>query len=84
MMREECREGYQNADHTTWSPLVGHVMADGETLYANQGKQKAGVRLCRGIWDDFPHSDVWYEPASMINHTAAFEAYKRQLAEESR
>lgn len=35
--------------------------------------------------DDFPHiSDVWYEPASMINHTAAFEAYKRQLAEESR
>jgi len=47
-------------------------------------KQKAGVRLCRGIWDDFPHSDVWYEPASMINHTAAFEAYKRQLAEESR
>ena len=36
MMRDECREGYQNADHTTWSPLVGHVMADGETLYANQ------------------------------------------------
>ena len=49
-----------------------------------QGKQKAGARLCCGIWDDFPHSDVWYEPASMINHTAAFEAYKRQLAEESR
>ena len=25
MMREECLEGYQNADHTTWSPLtVGH------------------------------------------------------------
>ena len=44
----------------------------------------AGVRLCRGTWDDFPHSDVWYEPASMINHTAAFEAYKRLLAEESR
>ena len=36
MMRDESREGYQNADHTTWSPLVGHVMADGETLYANQ------------------------------------------------
>ena len=49
-----------------------------------QGKQKAGKRLYRGIWDDFPHSDVWYDPASMINHTAAFEAYKRQLAEESR
>ena len=27
-----------------------------------QGKQKAGVRLCHGIWGDFPHSDVWYEP----------------------
>ena len=37
-----------------------------------------------GWLKDFPHSDVWYEPASMINHTAAFEAYKRQLAEESR
>ena len=34
--------------------------------------------------DEFPHSDVGYEPVSMINHTAAFEAYKRQLAEESR
>ena len=44
MMREECREGYQNADHTTWSPLVGHVMADGETLYANQVRLHAILR----------------------------------------
>ncbi len=42
------------------------------------------MRLCHGIWDDFPHNNVWYELASsIINHTAAFEAYKRQLAEES-
>jgi len=44
MMRDECREGYQNADHTTWSPLVGHVMADGETLYANQVRLHAILR----------------------------------------
>jgi len=35
MMRDEYREG-PKCGSCDWSPLVGHVMADGETLYANQ------------------------------------------------
>ena len=65
MMREECREGYQNADHTTWSPLVGHVMADSETLYAKQVRLHAIPRpfpaLSRAITSLAGQAKGWRE-----------------------
>eukprot|EP00965_Chrysotila_dentata_P108180 3573208-Pleurochrysis_carterae.AAC.1 len=43
--------------------IVGEVVADGRTAFANQSKAAAGiVRLYRIVWRDYPADKVWYEP----------------------
>ena len=79
--------------------IVGYVIADGKTSYANQvrlpaiprpfplshaltswqGMPKAGTKLYRTIWADFPPDLLWYEPIEYVKDTEAFREYKHQL-----
>ena len=64
--------------------LVGRVVADGETLYANQGKlAQKGTIFYRVVWTNYPADMVWFEPKSNLgvglidefeSHIAAEEA----------
>lgn len=40
---------------------------------------KAGTKLYRTIWADFPPDLLWYEPIEYVKDTEAFREYKRQL-----
>ena len=74
--------------------VVGKVVADGQTAYANQGRVAAGVVLYRIVWQGYPPDMVWYEPGenlgsellrefeqSLAADAAADEASAREDAE---
>jgi len=43
--------------------LVGRLVADGTTRYANQGVASAGTVLYRVVWSGFPADLLWVHPA---------------------
>jgi len=47
--------------------LVGRLVADGTTRYANQGVASAGTVLYRVVWSGFPADLLWYEPAKNLD-----------------
>ena len=69
--------------------IVGKVIADGMTVYGNQGKAKAGTILYRIIWKDaegccFPPDVVWYEPSKNLDaELPALVEYEARMAEEA-
>ena len=69
--------------------IVGMVVADGKTCYANQGKAKAGTVLYRIVWKDYPPDMLWYEPAENLGdglleeYEAGLEAEAQLDAEEA-
>ena len=60
--------GYEwtDDDHIVLEAIVGSVIADGQTTYANQGKARKGTVLYRVVWEDFPPDMEWYEPKANI------------------
>jgi len=46
--------------------LVGRLVADGTTSYANQRVASAGTVLYRFVWSGFPADLLWYEPAENL------------------
>eukprot|EP00965_Chrysotila_dentata_P233873 6199847-Pleurochrysis_carterae.AAC.1 len=46
--------------------VVGKVVADGRTAYANKGRVAAGVVLYRIVWQGYPPDLVWYEPGEKL------------------
>jgi len=46
--------------------LVGRLVADGTTSYANQRVASAGTVLYRVVWSGFPADLLWYEPAENL------------------
>ena len=46
--------------------LVGRLVADGMTSYANQRVASAGTVLYRVVWSGFPADLLWYEPAENL------------------
>ena len=69
--------------------IVGMVVADGKTVYANQGRVKVGTVLYRIVWKDYPPDVIWYEPAEnlgdelLAEYEAALEAEAELDAEEA-
>jgi len=70
--------------------LVGRLVADGTTRYANQGVASAGTVLYRVVWSGFPADLLWYEPAKNLGtdlvaaFRAAEEAEAAQAAAEAK
>eukprot|EP00965_Chrysotila_dentata_P155333 5131760-Pleurochrysis_carterae.AAC.1 len=46
--------------------VLGKVVADGQTAYANQGRVAAGVVLYSIVWQGSPPNMVWYEPVENL------------------
>ena len=63
--------------------IVGKVIADGATVYANQGKAKKGTELYRIVWKDYPPDLVWYEPKANISGDL-IDVYEAQLDQEAK
>lgn len=76
-------------DDFTVAAIVGKLIADGVTEYANQGKAAKGTILYRVIWQDkegasYPPDMVWYEPEENLGtENDALLEYKRRAAEEA-
>jgi len=47
--------------------LVGRLVADGTTSYANQRVASAGTVLYRVVWSGFLADLLWYEPAENLD-----------------
>jgi len=78
----------------TVAAIVGKLIADGVTTYANQGKQgrqgnHKGTVLYRIIWQDsdvvsYPPDMVWYEPKEHLGtENEALVEYERRAVEEA-
>ena len=69
--------------------IVGMVIADGKTYYANQGKARSGTVLYRIVWKDanglsFPPDMIWYEPeANLGSELSALVEYKARVVAEA-
>lgn len=63
--------------------IVGRLVADGSTAYANQGKAKKGTILYRIVWKSYPPDMVWYEPASNLGRDLIDEFEALMAAEEA-
>lgn len=63
--------------------IVGRLVADGNTTYANQGKVKKGTILYRLVWKSYPPDMIWYEPACNIGHDLIDEFEARMALEEA-
>lgn len=69
--------------------IVGKVVADGKTEYANQGKVPKGTVLYRVVWRDsqgesYPPDMVWYEPAANLGtELEALIEFEQRVAEEA-
>lgn len=61
--------------------IVGRLVADGSSTYANQGKVKEGTILYRLVWKNYPPDMVWYEPAANIGSELIEEFEARMAAE---
>ena len=46
----------------------------------SQGKMRAGVKLYRCVWEDFPPDVLWYEIEANIDGTIAYAEYLERLA----
>jgi len=46
--------------------IVGKVVADGQTNYANQGRARKGTVLYRVIWQSYPPDMIWFEPKQNV------------------
>ena len=46
----------------------------------SQGKMRAGVKLYRCVWEDFPPDVLWYEIEANIEGTIAYAEYLERLA----
>lgn len=79
----------EEADGFEVEAIVGKVIADGVTEYANQGKANKGTVLYRIIWKDkdgtaYPPDMVWYEPRSGLGaELPALVEYEARAAEEA-
>ena len=64
--------------------IVGWVVADGVTSYANLGIVKKGTVLYRLVWEGYPPDMVWYEPEENLgSENEALVAFKAQMDLES-
>ena len=79
----------EEADGFEVEAIVGKVIADSATEYANQGKAKKGTILYRIIWKDsqgcaYPPDMVWYEPRSGLgDELPALVEFEAQAAAEA-
>ena len=65
----------------TVDAIVGKVVADGKSKYANQGKAAKGEILYRIVWKDYPPDLVWYEPAENLGSELLSEYEERVVKE---
>ena len=87
-------EGYKRTEEEEENfevdALVGKLVADGTTRYANQVVASAGTVLYRVVWSGFPADLLWYEPAKNLGtdlvaaFRAAEEAEAAQAAAEAK
>jgi hypothetical protein len=81
--------GYEWTDDDPFvlEAIVGSLVADGKTEYANQGKAHKGTMLYRVIWENYPPDMVWYEPKQNVLENeggdALLAAYEAAAAEEA-
>eukprot|EP00965_Chrysotila_dentata_P089391 2951780-Pleurochrysis_carterae.AAC.1 len=62
--------------------IVGKIVADGRTAFANQGKAAVGIVLYGIVWRDYPPDIVWYEPGENLG-SELLQHYKQSLAEKA-
>lgn len=73
---EEEAEGFEV------EAIVGKLVADGTSTYANQGKAKKGAVLYRVVWHNYPPDMVWYEPAENLGD-GLLDEYETRAASEA-
>ena len=75
LLADVCLLGFVQDDFEL-DAIVGKVIADGSSTYANQGKARKGTVLYRVVWQGFPPDLVWYEPKGNLgaDHVSEYEA----------
>ncbi|KAL1520968.1 hypothetical protein AB1Y20_022526 [Prymnesium parvum] len=71
----------EEADNFEVKAIVGKVVADGATAYANQGKVNKGTILYRIVWRNYSPDLIWYEPVVNIGVELRDEYEERCTAE---